>query len=227
MQEYILLKSFFDLSFENEINNKMLYYSYIFEYDRVKNYVMNLLEISLGDYVDYLCKNYDVSYLESKDVLQFSNFDDFSTNICRVIKKNGDSGFNVLEIGKYLENDGVSRKDGAYIKYGENHAKTAKEIGLLFSISNKYFLSCIGNIFNDLDDELRNKLMTRLFLRNKLIRRIIYRWKQDGYAVYFDEVSFLSNSTQVRRKSNVKKIIEYLSKSKEYNFCELLENTKF
>lgn len=227
MDTFETLKIFFNMSFENEINNKMLYYSYHFEYNNVREYVNNLLSIPLSEYVGYLCDNYNVSYLEAKDILQFSNFEDFSTKICKVIKENGDKGFSVLDIGKFLENDGIVRKDGAYLKYGENHAKAAREIGLLFSLSNKYFLSCVGYIFNDLEEKIRNRLLIRLFLRNKLIRRIIYRWKSDGSVDYYNEVGFLSLTTQKRRKPNIKAIIEFLSKSSEYNFVELLNNIKF
>ena len=222
-----LVRDFFDKRIEEEINKKMLYYSYSFEYELVMNYVRSLLDISLVEFINFITENYDVSYLESKDVLQFSSLDDFTSNICACLKEEGDEGFGFLEIGKFLENDGIIRKDGAYLKYGENHSKTACEIGLLFCLSGKYFLSCLGYIFNDLKDVDKDELLARLFLRNKLIKRLIYRWKINGSASYNNEVGFLSESTKLRRKSNVKKIVEFIGSSSNHILDDFVKNCHF
>ena len=222
-----ILNDFFSKTFEKGINEKMMYYSYCFDYDLVNNYVANITSVQLNEFIQYIVINYDVSYLEAKDVLQFSDFKDCTIRICDVIKKAGDHGFNFLEIGKYLESDDSHKKDSAYIKYGENHSKTATDLGLLYNLSNKYFLSCLGFIVCDLSEEMQEKLICRLILRNKLIKRFIYHAIKDGEDSYSNEVDFLSESTMIRRKSNVKKILGILANNKEYNLTGLIERIKF
>ena len=131
-----------------------------------------------------------------------------------LIKKNGDSGFKFVETGKMLLDDGVDRNDVAYRKYGENHAKTAANLGLLQVNEHTYYLSCIGYIFNELDYNIKTELLFRLILRNKLIKRLLFKVNRDGQALYKKEVSFLKESTINRRKSNVKRILLILSKNK-------------
>ncbi len=222
-----ILDDFFSLKTEKAINDNLLYYSYVLDRGAVAKYISDLISIPISDYVDYLIAHYNVTYLESKDVFQFSCIADFTTNICKKIKEAGDKGFEFLEIGRLLENDGILRKNGAYLKYGENHSKSAAEIGLLFSLSCKYFLSCIGYVFNEMGEKEQADILTRLFLRNKLIKRLIYKWKTTGSASYSYETGFLSESTQTRRRCNVKKIVEYLKENSEHFFDNFAENCHF
>ena len=159
--------------------------------------------------------------------MQFSDFDDCTVKMCKILKDAGDKGFGHLEIGKLLENDGIERKDGAYIKYGENHSKTATQLGLLNQMSNRYFLSCLGYIFNDLSDENKEKLICRLILRNKHVRRLVYKCYFNEKVSYCDETGFLSQKTMLRRKSNVKKVINILKENKEYDLKEILSKIDF
>lgn len=112
-----------------------------------------------------------------------------------------------------LLDDGVERNDVAYRKYGENHAKTATNLGLLQVNEHTYYLSCIGYIFNELDSNIKTELLIRLILRNKLIKRLLFKVNRDGQALYKKEVSFLRESTINRRKSNIKRILLILSNS--------------
>ena len=227
METHKLLTQFFSKSKENEINNKMMFYSYNFEYDVVLEYVKNLINTPLKEYLFYLLSNYHVPFLEANDVLQYSNFDDCTINICKVFKEAGDKGFSALEAGKLLENDGIERKDGAYTKYGENHCKTATSLGILNCLSNKYFLSCIGFVLNDLNEYEQKLLISRLILRNNLIKRLVYKSLKNGSASYEFETGFLSDSTRNRRKSNVKKLITILQNSDEISLKTILNTIEF
>ena len=227
METNNVLIEFFSKSFESEINEKMMYYSYSFEYEKVNEYVNNLLDIPLSVFIEFVLKNYKVPYLEASDVLQYSNFDDCTVNICKVFKDAGDKGFNALDAGKLLENDGVERKNGAYLKYGENHSKAATQLGLLCSLSNKFFLSCLGFVLNDYEPEKQKMLITRLILRNKLVQRLVYKAIKNGESSYLYETGFLSETTRIRRKSNVRKVIEYLCSSDECDLSGLLSKIVF
>ena len=217
-----IIKIFFEKTFEKEINDKMMYYSYSFEYEKVMDYINKIINIPLSFFIEYIISNYNVFYLEASDVFQFSNLEDCTSNLCKVIKSFGDKGYTVLEIGKLLENDGILRKDGAYTKYGENQSKTGCQLGLLNNISNKFFLSCIGNVFNELSEDDKNKLLRRLMLRNKLVQRLLYKASKTGNANYNFETGFLSESTRLRRKSNVRMVIEYICSTNETDLTGLL-----
>ena len=123
-------------------------------------------------------------------------------------------------------NDGVLRKDMAYIKYGENHLKTAEALGLLYELTRTYFVSCIGEIYLTLDEEDRKKLNVRLFLRNKFIARLI-KATATGKVDARQFLYMLSDATYIRRKSNIKCILRYLSESTEYDFSVLFNNIYF
>ena len=211
------LKLFFTRQFEDEINEKMMYKSYSFDYISVLNYVKDIINIDYDSFIDYIINNYDVHYLTPDDVLQYSDLCDATINICCKFKQYGDSGFRFVDIGKMLENDGIDRKDGAYRKYGENHSKTAENIGLLHKIDYTYFLSCIGNVIDLLTKDQQEEFINRLLLRNKLVRRLVYKCVVFHEASYSYECGFLKESTMNRRKTNVKKIISRVAiSSKKY-----------
>ena len=122
--------------------------------------------------------------------------------------------------------DGAQRKDMAYIKYGENHLKTAEALGLLYELTRTYFLSCIGTVYISLCEEDQKRLLTRLFLRNKLISRLIKVTNTSN----IDARQFLymlSDSTYIRRKSNLKCILHFLQESTEYDFSGMISRIHF
>lgn len=222
-----VLDVFFSKEFENRINEEMMYYSNVFKFEEVLHYINELIDTPLESFIDYLVKNYKVPYLEPSDVFQFSNLDDSTKKVCLVIKEAGDKGYTALEVGKLLENDGVERDNRAYLKYGENQAKTGNQLGLLTRISNKFFLSCIGFVLNELEYEKQELLIRRLMLRNKLVQRLIYKAIVSGKSDYSYETGFLSDSTRLRRKSNVKTVIIYICSTKEIDLSGLLSKIVF
>ena len=140
----------------------MMYKNYKIDYISILSYINDIISIDYDIFIEYILRNYDVQYLTPDDILQFSDLDDATVNICRVFKEDGDR---FIEIGKMLENDGISRDDGAYRKYGENHSKTGENIGLLQKIDYTYYLSCLGAVLDLLNEEQQEKLIDRLLLR--------------------------------------------------------------
>ena len=131
-------------------------------------------------------------------------------------------GLNFQEIGRLLQDDGIERKVGAYVKYGENHTKTAQTLGLAFELCNTYYLSGVGYIFIELNEEDREKLLTRMILRSKLFTRMMQA-SVNGKVNMREFLYMLSDSTYVRRRSNVKKMMGYLIQSDEYDFTEFID----
>lgn len=183
---------------------------------------MNLL---IG-FVAYIKESNVKNKIEPGDVIQFSNIKDATINFCEKVNKINNPGLNFQEVGKLLQDDGINRKVGAYVKYGENHTKTAQTLGLAFELCNTYYLSGIGYIFMELSEENREKLLTRLILRSKLFTSMIQA-SVNGKVNMREFLYKLSDSTYVRRRSNIKKMMEYLTQSNEYDFTKFIDNIEF
>jgi hypothetical protein len=217
-----ILYSFFSKDFENYINEKMMYRNYVVEEEKILNYVKQLISIPQSEFVTFFVENYDVSYLTYNNIFQFSNFQDGTVNICKKIKQMGNDGYKSIEIGAFLLDDGIERKPGALRKYGENHAKLATELCLLNEISNTFFLTCLGYVFCELDEQTKKQLLFRLILRTKFFRRLLYRVETNGYADYYEEASLLSEATKKRRRSNVKTMLDFLKENADDSTLVLL-----
>jgi len=217
---------FFSQKYEKEINNKMMYYDYVFPKEEMIGYINNINNVPIEEFIKYIFfDNKDIS-IKAKDVMQFSNIEDASTRLCRELKYNGNNGVKNIEVGKLLLIDGKDRNDGAYIKYGENHAKTAEMLGLVCEFTHTYFVSSMGYIIDEIDEISRKKLLERLILRSKLIRQLICATKKGNVSVRAF-LYMLSDSTYIRRRSNIKTILRILKESSEYDFSLILDKIIF
>ena len=179
-----------------------------------------VVEVKLLEYCNYVIDYCHIDYLTFQDVVQFSSLDDATTGICQVLTRAHD-GLHNLEVGQALLDDGTVRNEGAYRKYGENHAKTAIELGLVLENSGCYFLTCLGEIYNDLENSVQNELLRRTILRNRFFQKILIK-SQLGPVSIENEMSFFSQSTIIRRLPNVRTLYNIMIG----NDPELLSITK-
>lgn len=216
------LELFLSKEYEDKINKKMMWYDYTFPKDEVISYIIKVIEVPVSDFMDNIFGITTGDTISAKDVFQFSSLNDATFRMCEEVFKYGNPGLTHIEAGKLLLNDGVKRKDGALTKYGENHVKTARDLGLMYEITGSYFLSCIGQVINELPEDKQEKLLVRLALRNKLVRRLL-KTVQYGEVHAREVLGMLSDSTYTRRKPNVKKILSILEESSEYDFSTYLD----
>lgn len=217
---------FFAKSYENSINSQMLNYDFNFPIQQVKEYVEKINSRPIMDYLSYIEKYSRVCSLSSRDIFQFSNIEDATRNLCKRVKVEKDPGLKHIAIGKILLNDGKLRNDSAYTKYGENHAKFAEDLGIMHSLVSVFFLSCLGYILNDLDEVSFKKLLTRLILRLRLVQKL-YLDSLKGKVNLRDCLSVLSETTFVRRSSNVKTVLKILVETTEYDFHDFVAKIDF
>ncbi len=215
-----IIESFFSRNYENKINKNILYYE--FSQGEVEVYVKDVINEPVQGYIDYIESIQEREVIRAEDVFQFSNFKDATDNFCEKIKEIDNPGLSHLEIGKLLQDDGKDRTDGAYIKYGENHAKLAKELGLAFELCNTYYLSGVGYVYEEMALEDRERLLVRLILRSKIVTRL-YQASKNGKVNLRQFLYTLADSTYVRRRSNIKKVMGYLVASPEYDFKEFID----
>ena len=97
---------------------------------------------------------------------------------------------------------------------------------MAFEFYNTYYLSCIGSIFVDLNDTEKKMLLDRLIVRSTLFSRMIQA-SQNGTVHMREFLYMLAYSTYIRRKSNIKKVLDYLYASNEYNFDSLEKTIEF
>ena len=159
------LDIFFSRSFEKEINDKMLEYSYEFPYNIVMDYIHNLISIPYKNYIIYCNQNIYKNRISSSDIPQLSSIDCCTVNMCKSLANANDKGYSLLEIGKLLFKENKDRNDMAYRKYGENHVKTAKLFGLTQDLDDIWFLTCLGKVFHNLDINNQSSLLARTILR--------------------------------------------------------------
>ena len=221
-----ILDAFYSRTYENDINKKMLYYNYDFPTEEAENYVRQILCVPVEQFIQRDITMETTEAITPKDVFQFSTLEAGTDHICKVLNEAGNPGVTFIQAGKLLLDDGSQRKDMAYIKYGENHLKTAEALGLLYELTHTYFVSCVGMIYLNLNEEDRKKLNVRLFLRNKFIARLI----KATASANVDARQFLymlSDATYIRRKSNIKCILRYLQESTECDFSEIIDKIYF
>lgn len=204
MMDSNILDLFFDEVLEKEINENMFYRDYSYPYDLVSKYVNGVIRTPLERFVEYARTNCLVSFIEYADIIQYSSLEAATIGLTSKLKCTTDEGFSFVEVGQLLLDDQLPRNEFTYRKYGENHAKTARQFGLVQLLYNKTYLSSLGFLYPDLDDDAKIKLLRRLILRNKYFKLIVVKSgkeivKLDGY------LDFLAETTKVRRMSNIKR----------------------
>jgi hypothetical protein len=122
--------------------------------------------------------------------------------------------FTFDEIGKLLLDD-KNRTPTALKKYGENHVKTAVDLGLCIRQGHKFVLSPLGYTYPELEHKDQIRLLARLVLRQKFVFRIIHKVLNGQLVSIEDEIAFLSPSTIMRRKGNCLLLCKLISENQE------------
>lgn len=203
-----IVRDFFNKRIESDINEKLFYRDFMLDGNYMADYIGQLISIPMYFFIDYVLAHCSVSYMTFSDVVQFSSLSDATTGICVVLSDSCD-GMHNIDVGRKLLNDGKERKYGALRKYGENHAKTAIELGLVQESCGSYYLSCLGEYFNRLSNEQQCELLRRTILRNRYFQKLLIK-AQTGPVSLRGEMSFFAESTQKRRLPNVKALYNIL-----------------
>lgn len=169
---------------------------------------------SMQEIIEIIKENFEEHPITTSDIPQFSDFDDavYKTPYLTIASRESDIGF--VQMGYMLLKS--PKKDGAYMKYGENHAKTAAQIGLCSVNKGKINPSFLGVAFQKLNKEEQKRMMPKLLLYIPLIQNFFVLGKDiERLRTYF---SSLSESTQLRRRSNVKTLINHVGQYLDYEF---------
>ena len=208
------LEVFFEKSFEDFITEEMFMRDYEFPLSKVEYYVMSIVTIPYHFFIEYISTNYNPFPITPSSIPQISNYEASTWGVCQVLKGRDNPGMECLEIGVALFSDDVERKDGAYFKFGENQVKGAAFHGLTHCCWKKWFLTCLGYVYADLDSELRQYLSARTLLRNPFFHIIVSEAVEKDVNIR-KYMSGLKLSTQGRRSSSCMHFFDIILKQCE------------
>ena len=173
--------------------------------------VLSVLErFTCHQIIDILKNNFKPYEIKAKDIPQFSSFDDCYYKVVEYLVDSGMSDISYDKMGYFLRE--VPRKLDADKKYGENHAKIACMLGFCSITRKSTFginITPFGQSFYELEKEKKDKLMPKLCLFIPMIQN--YFVQGMNQSKLDEELSILSPSTIIRRRSNVNTIISIIS----------------
>ena len=218
MNNYDLIKFFFSQENEKMINEKILDdVDYIVPKDRILEYINKVIDIPYADFITYLQDSPSNHQIDSSHITQCSSFTACESYLCKALIEENNLGFDCAEIGILLSEFISSNKSCALRKYGENQIKTASQLGLVFEYYNHWYLSCLGYVYLDLNQERRTSLLARTLLRDPLYAQIVKDITQRDIHLK-SYMGFLSISTINRRIPSVWKLLSIcLSECDKYH----------
>lgn len=146
-----------------------------------------------------------------KDISQFSDFKDAYYRVPYLLQHCGKSDVDYLSMGYMLREN--KRKDIADKKYGENHIKTAAQLGLCRFEKCRANSNALGGLFIKLSEAERRNVLPKLCLYIPYIQNYYMSGATDEARDKM--LSILSNTTQIRRRPNVNTIIQIINESLE------------
>lgn len=171
-----------------------------------------LLELECEEIIHAIKKIGITFEITHGDVPQFSSLEDCVYKVPFLVKDCGIEELTYTQLGFMLRTQ--PRKEGADMKYGENQSKTAAQMGLCYINNSRISPSSLGVAFCNLDKGKQIRLLPRLIL---FIPYIFNQYASEAkYEDIINSVSFLSQSTQTRRLSNIWSLISLVNKVLPY-----------
>ena len=198
------------------------------------DYFFSVLNIPAAELVSELLAR-DPGPLESLDIPQYSDFEDATIRICSVLRKHSPRFYSNVDIGQWLQDDGVERTRGTNGRWGMDHSNVARMLGLLQrGPSAGHYLSCHGYVIDDVvrQDSGRtlDKMLCRLIIRSRFFWLLLRESRNTGSKVSYNGIASTvlpSQNTIGRRKNNVRKMLHFLWDNGEDEYSWLLERIRF
>jgi hypothetical protein len=183
------------------------------ESSKIANWFINiLLDATWDEIFNALQNRINPEKINKSNISQFSN-------ILYAIEKvpyhiySGEVDLSYEEMGYQL--DGKQKNTVARRKYGENHAKFAAQLDLvtITKIDSNYQIrpSVFGTSYYKLDRDKQAILAAKLMFRIPIVQEMFID-AQEGIIYIEDYLKDLSQTTLIRRRSNIRDIVEYIKK---------------
>jgi len=202
-REYIEL--FITRSLEESVDNLMLSdKNFLVPKDKIHEYVGKVLSIPYIEYIDYIRHN--IGSVNDDQLTQSSSFSACTTDMCKALEWQGNPGMHFVDIGQLFPQYVKVKNDAAYRKYGENQIKTSTQLGLTFEYYGCWYLTCVGYIYNELEEQHQKSLLARTILRTPLYQHIMIGLLEKDVDLT-DYMQSLSDSTKGRRSGSILRMI--------------------
>jgi len=168
-----------------------------------------LLNISTND-VFAVIKSHQASLtpVVSNNIPQFSNVDEIFS-VLRIVIDSEIEDLSYKKIGYYL--CAKVAKVGAQVKYGENHYKLAAQLGLV-TFAKPFTATDIGLAFYLTDNTIKRQAIKKhLALRIPIIQQALLLADTNTIVDMGALMcQYISQSTMLRRRSNVRELMQYI-----------------
>ncbi len=202
--ERVLLKAFYTHADANLIND-----------ERKSELLIEVLKkYKCSEILKIIENEFEPTTIDKKDISQFSDFKDAYFTVPFVLQNCGITDVDYSKMGYMLRSE--KRKDVADKKYGENHMKTAAQLGLCKFEKCRANTNSLGNLFIRLSDTDRKNILPKLCLYIPYIQNYFMAGATDDARE--EILSILSKTTQNRRRSNVNTIIQTIKDSIKHEF---------
>lgn len=207
LNESIYQNEIIKLFYLSPVSNKELKVYTDEQLNIVAEKIVDILKaISIDNIISIIEANKaEISEITTANIPQFSNINSIN-DVLDVVESSDEITFEL--IGYYI-NKNASKS--AQIKYGENHYKTAAAIGLT-TLNKPFHVTALGKRYMSLSREDKTSIRNKLFLLVPIVQKIIIDAKYTTVHPLDVLRLYLSESTSIRRRSNVRTMVEYVYK---------------
>ena len=218
--KYVMDSSFWDNILGNTINEHVLlkaYYTHaddslIEDPEKCKVLLEVLKKTRCSEILGIISDGFKPYHYEKKDITQFSDFKDAYYMVPYLLANCGCKDVGYEKMGYMLRQD--KRNAVADKKYGENHMKTAAQLGLCKFVKSYANANAFGKAFVELSENDRRKVLPKICLYIPYIQNYFMAGATEK--VREEILSILSETTQIRRRPNINKIIDTIKESIDY-----------
>lgn len=171
-------------------------------------FVNLLLDTDIDKIIDIIENANDKGELIlSSNISQFSDFDDVD-KVVDIMIRSGIDHITYKQLGYFL--NGKNRSGDAQQKYGENHYKLTEQLGLV-SIGDNNRANFLGSAYMRISSSRdKEMLKTKLLLRIPVIQELLIVSKTRRIDITELLLKYLSESTMLRRRSGLRKLLQRL-----------------
>lgn len=165
-------------------------------------------ETPLVDFFEIVERNISLPQLTAASIPCFSSLERGASRVNEMLEFAPD-GLTFDRLGLHLMN---SKKEGAQKKYGENQAKLALSMDLVYFVkgtSTLVFPTAWGSYLTQYTFDQKKNIIKKMLLRDPCVKTLLH-FAFLGPVRYYDIVSFLKPSTMIRRRTNVKCLVSFV-----------------
>jgi len=149
--------------------------------------------------------------IDKKDISQFSDFKDAYFTVPFLLQNCGLTDVDYSKMGYMLREE--KRNEVADKKYGENHIKTASQLGLCRFKKCRANANAFGKLFVKISESDRKNILPKICLYVPYIQNYFMAGATDETRE--EILNILSVTTQNRRRANVNTIIQTIKEALE------------